>query len=326
MPVPLPASSPEAAAAAGERLVELVLRVPLAHVEAASDALIEELQALSVTVEDADAGSAQERALFAEPGLPAPAPGWERSTLRALFAEAAQAQAAAALLLAQPWGQELCLSAVQDVQPQDWVRLTQSQFAPVEVAPGFWIVPSWHDVPRQARTVIRLDPGRAFGTGTHPTTRLVLRWLVQQAPALATGWERVLDYGCGSGVLAIAAGKLGARGIEALDIDPQAVRAAHENAARNGVALRAALPDAAGGRYSLVLANILAKPLQLLAPLLSSYVAPRGWLVICGVLERQALDLQRAYSPHLPLQVVGADEGWALLAGAAPAGAEVGRS
>ena len=178
---------------------ELVIRLPESLVEAVSDALVDELDALSVSVADADAGTADEQALFGEPGLPAPREGWQRSDVTALFETEAQATEAATLLLAQDWAADLAVLALRAVADQDWVRLTQSQFTPVEITPSFWIVPSWHQAPPQARQIIRLDPGLAFGTGTHPTTRMCLRWTAQQAPALAAGWNRVLDYGCAPG-------------------------------------------------------------------------------------------------------------------------------
>jgi ribosomal protein L11 methyltransferase len=310
-------------------MYELVLRAPEALVEMLSDALADELDALSVTVEDADAGTDSERALFGEPGLPAAAPGWERSTVRALFETEHDAEAAAAVLMAQPWMQvpasgadpqpRAFVQALQPVPEQDWVRLTQSQFAPVAITPDFWIVPSWHEPPAEARWVIGLDPGLAFGTGTHPTTRMCLRWLVREAPEGAAGWTRVLDYGCGSGILAIAAAKLGARDVDAVDIDPAAVRSTADNATRNGTALRATLPEGAHGAYPLVMANILAIPLKLLAPLLTGHLAPGGWLVMAGILERQADDLRAAYAPHLDISVLDRDEGWVLMGGQAAA-------
>ena len=180
---------------------ELVLRLPESLVEAVSEALVDELDALSVSVADADAGTDAEQALFGEPGLPAPREGWQRSDVTALFADEAQATEAATLVMAQDWAADVRVQALRPVEDQDWVRLTQSQFAPVEITPSFWIVPSWHEAPAQAEQVIRLDPGLAFGTGTHPTTRMCLRWIATHAPALAAGWDRVLDYGCGSGIL-----------------------------------------------------------------------------------------------------------------------------
>jgi ribosomal protein L11 methyltransferase len=293
---------------------ELTLLAGEDRVEPLSDALIDELDALSVSVEDADAEGAGEHPLFGEPGLPPPQAGWQRSAIRALFADEAQATAAATLLLAQPWAAGVELRSIQVVPDEDWVRLTQAQFTPVEITPSFWIVPSWHAAPPQAERVIRLDPGLAFGTGTHPTTRMCLRWIARQAPRRAARWSRVLDYGCGSGILAIAAALHGARGIDALDIDPAAVAATQGNARDNGVALNAALPDAAQGRYALVLANILARPLELLAPLLAGHLEAGGDLLLSGILERQAEQLMRAYAPWCALEVADRDEGWVLLA------------
>lgn len=296
-------------------MLELVLRAPQGLVDAVSDALVDEWEALSVSVEDADAGTDDERAMFGEPGLPPPEPGWERSTLRALFDDEAAAERAATRLLAVQAFAGVSVQALETVAEQDWVRLTQSQFAPVEITPSFWIVPSWHEAPAAATRVIRLDPGLAFGTGTHPTTKMCLRWIARQAG----GWERVLDYGCGSGILAIAAAMHGARAVDAVDIDAAAVEATRANAAANGVGLAAALPDAAQGRYPLVLANILASPLKLLAPLLCGHVAPGGSLVLAGILERQADELTAAYAPWVPLVVTDREEGWVLMTARSPA-------
>ena len=294
-------------------MFELVLRAPEALVEPVSEALMDELEALSVSVEDADVDTEAEQALFGEPGMPAPKSGWQRSTLKALFAQEAQATEAATLLLAQEWASELQVQSLQEVADQDWVRLTQSQFAPVEITPAFWIVPSWHEAPEQARQVIRLDPGLAFGTGTHPTTRMCLRWIAQQPAERRARWQRVLDYGCGSGILAIGAALHGAQGIDAVDIDPAAVQSTQDNAQANGVTLRAGLPELAQGRYPLVLANILATPLKLLAPLLAGHVAPGGDLVLAGILERQADELTAAYAPWCELQVSDREDGWVLM-------------
>ena len=297
---------------------ELVIRLPEALVEAVSDAMVDELDALSVSVADADAGTAAEQALFGEPGMPAPREGWQRSDVTALFETEAQATEAATLLLAQDWAADLAVLALRAVADQDWVRLTQSQFTPVEITPSFWIVPSWHQAPPQAEKIIRLDPGLAFGTGTHPTTRMCLRWTAQQAPALAARWDRVLDYGCGSGILAISTALHGARGIDAVDIDTAAVTATRSNADANDVTLNAGLPDAAQGSYPLVLANILATPLKLLAPLLAGHVAPGGHLVLAGILDRQADELKAAYAPWLALTVSDGEDGWILMTAQRP--------
>jgi ribosomal protein L11 methyltransferase len=300
-------------------MYELTLRAPQVLVEPVSDALSDELDALSVSVEDADADSDAERALFGEPGMPPPAAGWDRSTLRALFETDAPAEAAAAVLLAQDWTQGLHLQSLAEMPEQDWVRITQSQFAPVEITPEFWVVPSWHEVPPAASRVIRLDPGLAFGTGTHPTTRMCLRWLATHAASVHGA--RTLDYGCGSGILAIAAVMHGAGDTDAVDIDPAAVKATTDNARDNQVALNPGLPDAAQGRYGLVLANILATPLKLLAPLLCGHVAPGGQLLLAGILARQAEELQAAYAPWLALAVLDQEDGWVLMGAGRPAGA-----
>lgn len=292
-------------------MIELLLLAPEDTVETLSDALSFELGALSVSVEDADADTGAENALFGEPGMPPPRGGWQRSVLRALFETDEAATEAATLLLAQDWAADVHLQSMTQVQDQDWVRLTQSQFAPVEITPSFWIVPSWHEAPAAASTVIRLDPGLAFGTGTHPTTRMCLRWIATHAQA----WPRVLDYGCGSGILAIGAGLFGAGQIDAVDIDPAAVESTRANAHANGVALNAGLPESASAAYPLVLANILATPLKLLAPLLCGHLAAGGHLVLAGILERQADELKEAYAPWLSLEVSDSEDGWILMTG-----------
>lgn len=292
-------------------MFELILLAPVAQVETLSDAL-EALDALSVSVEDADAQTPAEQALFGEPGMPPPKAGWERSRIVSLFQSETLAREAADLLAVQDFFAGCKVVAIQPVPEQDWVRLTQSQFAPVEITPEFWIVPTWHEPPAQAKEVIRLDPGLAFGTGTHPTTRMCLRWIAGQGAA-GKDLGRVLDYGCGSGILAIGAAKFGAMGIDALDIDEAAVQSTLANAEANHVALNAGLPDKVEGVYQTVLANILATPLKVLAPLLCSRVAPGGSLVLAGILERQADELKAAYAPYAQLQVTDEEDGWILM-------------
>ena len=296
-------------------MFELSLLAPQDRVEQVTDALIDELGALSVSVEDADADSAAEVALFGEPGMALPGShpaGWNRSTLKALFADEPGATRAAAWLLAQEGARGVAAQGIAELADQDWVQLTQAQFTPSEISPGFWVVPSWHEAPPQARQVLRLDPGQAFGTGTHATTQMCLRWIARHAAPEAP-WPRMLDYGCGSGILAIAAALHGAAAIDAVDIDPIAVATARANARSNRVTLNAAAPDAAHGVYALVLANILATPLKLLAPLLCAHVAPGGALVLAGILERQAGELTQAYAPWLTLQVSDSQDGWILM-------------
>lgn len=300
-------------------MVELLLLAPQDCVEEVSDALIDELEALSVSIDDADAATAAEHAVFGEPGMHAARAGWKRSVLRALFAEEAIATEAATALLAQAWARDVRVQALQHVEEQDWVRLTQSQFGPVPITPDFWIVPTWHEPPEEAARVIRLDPGLAFGTGTHPTTRMCLRWTAQQAPSRAGRWARVLDYGCGSGILAIGAMLHGATHVDAVDIDPAAVESTRSNARDNNVTLTAGLPDLANGTYGLVFANILATPLKLLAPLLCGHVGADGDLVLAGILQRQADELKAAYAPWLTLEIIDSDDGWILMTARRPA-------
>jgi ribosomal protein L11 methyltransferase len=289
-------------------MFELILLVPESGVEAVSDAL-DALDALSVSVEDADAHTDHEQALFGEPDMPPPKAGWNRSRVVSLFATEVQAVEAAELLKAQDFFADCAIVTIQNVPDQDWVRLTQSQFAPVQITPEFWIVPTWHEPPAQAVQVIRLDPGLAFGTGTHPTTRMCLKWIAHQKTALGN----VLDYGCGSGILAIGAAMFGAHGINAVDIDEAAVESTRANADANHVQLDAGLPDKADGQYQTVLANILATPLKVLAPLLCSHVAKGGHLVLAGILARQADELKTAYAPWCALEVSDSEDGWILM-------------
>ncbi len=297
-------------------MYELSLICPQESVETLSDAL-DALDALSVSVEDADAQTDAEQALFGEPGMPPPKDGWQRSRVLALFPTEVLAQEAGTLLNLQDFFADCRIVGVQVVPDQDWVRLTQSQFAPVEITPEFWIVPTWHEPPAPATQVIRLDPGLAFGTGTHPTTRMCLRWIAGHAANHSGGNERhlgrVLDYGCGSGILAIGAAKYGATEVDAVDIDTAAVESTVLNARANQVVLNAGLPDQVGGLYQTVLANILATPLKVLAPLLCARVAPGGSLVLAGILERQADELKVAYSPYAKLEVSDAEDGWILM-------------
>jgi len=288
-------------------MFELRFMCPEALVETLSEAL-DALDALSVSIEDADAQTDAEQALFGEPGLPAPKEGWQRSRVVALFADEALAIEAKRLLTAQDFFDGCDVLGLAPVAEQDWVRLTQSQFAPVDITPDFWIVPTWHEPPVGARYIIRLDPGLAFGTGTHPTTRMCLRWIAHHPVNC-----RVLDYGCGSGILAIGAAKFGSPAVVAVDIDLAAVQSAQLNAQANAVTLDVGLPERAKGLFGVVLANILATPLKVLAPLLCSHVEPGGQLILAGILERQTQELIEAYAPYCTLQVADTQEGWVLM-------------
>ncbi|CAJ0774172.1 Ribosomal protein L11 methyltransferase [Ralstonia condita] len=293
---------------------ECVLEVARDDAEALSEALFD-LGALSVSVEDADADTPEEQPLFGEPGHEPTRLAWNRSRVVALLADDADP----ALLVAAA-ANEIGLSplpayTVREVEEQDWVRVTQSQFEPIHIGEHIWVVPSWHDAPEPDAVVLELDPGLAFGTGSHPTTRLCMEWLEQHVQP----GERTLDYGCGSGILAIVAKKLGAGETVGVDIDPNAVEASRYNAERNHVEATFALPDdAPEGTFDLVVANILSNPLKLMAAMLCARVRPGGRLILSGVLERQAEDVAAAYASAIPLTVWRARDGWVCLHGVKP--------
>jgi ribosomal protein L11 methyltransferase len=296
-------------------LREFHVQVEAAAAEALCDALLA-AGALSVCVEDAAADSATEEPLFGEPGLTPTRLAWRHNRLLVLVeitTEPAAIVAEAARGIVEPAPP---IESVRTVKDEDWVRITQAQFPPTRISDRLWIVPTWHEAPESAAVVIRLDPGVAFGTGTHPTTRLMLQWLDQHPPL----GQRVLDYGCGSGILAIAAAKLGAARVVGTDIDAQALAAARANGATNGVSGDYTAPDCLPpGAFDLVLANILTNPLKLLAPLLLERVAPGGALVLSGVLERQAGEVIGAYANcdlDVPLSTWRTNDGWVCLSGA----------
>jgi len=297
---------------------ELVIEVGQPDAEPWSDALLE-AGALSVQADDADAESPDEQPQYGEPGMPGAAaaavPGWQRTLLSALIEEHVDPQQVltrAAELLSRPVPG---IQSIRTVADQDWVRLTQSQFDPIEIGDRLVITPSWHDTAPGNRIPIVLDPGLAFGTGSHPTTRLCLQWLEQHLIAGAS----LIDYGCGSGILAIAAAKLGASAVTAIDIDPQALRASRDNAAINRVELNILGTDQpAPPAADIVVANILSSPLKVLAPMLCQLVRPGGQLVISGVLERQIDEVCAAYAAHLPLTVADVAQGWACLSARKP--------
>lgn len=288
-----------------------ILHVEEAVVEELTDALLA-VGALAVDVQDASAGTAAERPIFAEPGE-APASGWQANRVSALFAIDADLHVAIPQALTEAGIAPASEFHVERVEDADWVRLTQSQFQPLQITPRLWVVPSWHAAPDPAAVNIVLDPGVAFGTGAHPTTRLCLRWL----DTVVTPDMDVLDYGCGSGILAIAAMKLGARSARGIDIDPQAVQAASDNAGRNQVAasFAAAADDAPVRPAQIVVANILANPLTVLAPLLSRLTLPGGRLALSGILVEQTQSVLDAYAANFDMQPAGTDEGWVLLTG-----------
>jgi ribosomal protein L11 methyltransferase len=289
--------------------VALRFDVDAADVDSWSDALLD-AGALSVEAVDPRAGTDAETAVFAEPVAEAPR-WWPVSRLTALcdagIDGATLMRTAASTLAGVPPAFETF--AVAD---RDWVRATQAQFEPIRIDDDFWIVPSWCEPPRPAALNIVLDPGLAFGTGAHPTTRLCLRWL---KTAIAPG-VAVLDYGCGSGILAIAAAKLRAGLVVGVDIDPQAVRASADNARANGVRVDCVSVDALPPRaFPVVVANILANPLRVLAPSLAARTIVGGTIALSGILASQANEVITAYAPWFEIGEWQRDDGWVLLSG-----------
>ncbi|MFZ5581334.1 MAG: 50S ribosomal protein L11 methyltransferase [Pseudomonadota bacterium] len=280
-----------------------------ASAEALTDALME-AGALSAGIEDADAGTPEETPQFGEPGMDIAA-AWDHSRIAALFEADADAGAVLAACCAG-LGLPTPAFTLETVEEQNWVQLTQSQFDPIRVSDKLWIVPSWHETPAPDAINLILDPGMAFGTGSHPTTRLCLEWLERYVTADCS----LLDYGCGSGILAIAAARLGANPVTGVDIDPQAVDAAKANAERNGVSAHFAdSREPIDGQFDILIANILANPLKALAPALAAHVRPGGWLALSGILAEQEEELMAIYSPWFAMAVADRREGWVCLEG-----------
>jgi ribosomal protein L11 methyltransferase len=290
---------------------ELVVVLAREHAESLSDALLE-LGALSVSVEDADADTPDEQPLFGEPGLVPDHAAWQHSRVIALLSpdhEPAVLLAAAANEIGLPDAPQF---DVREVEEQDWVRLTQSQFEPIPIGERIWVVPSWHDAPDPDALVLELDPGLAFGTGSHPTTRLCMEWLEQSVKP----GQSVLDYGCGSGILAILAKKCGADPVVGIDIDPLAVESARQNSERNRADVTYGLPDDCPDReFDIVVANILSNPLKLMASMLASKVKPGGRIALSGVLARQTDEVAAVYARYVDISVWREHEGWVCLAG-----------
>ena len=290
--------------------MSLILRADARVADALSDALLEQ-GALSVSMEDASAGTADEAPLYGETGLAAET-AWPQSLINALCEQSddpAQLIAAACARIGLARAPDY---RVEQVADEDWVRRSQSQFEPIRISGKLWIVPSWATPPDPGAVNLVLDPGLAFGTGSHPSTRLCLQWLER----VIRGGERVLDYGCGSGILAIAAQRFGASAALGVDVDPLALLAAQANAERNRVDARFTDTETAPDfQADLVVANILANPLILLAPVLAGHTGEGGRIALSGILEMQAQEVMAAYAPWFVLRVCASDGGWVLLEG-----------
>lgn len=275
-----------------------------------SDVLMD-LGALSSAIEDAFAGTEKEEPIFGEPTLPQQQL-WQQSAVVALFDE----QADVVGILKQAALQthiQLPPYHITSLAEQDWVRLTQSQFEPIQISERLWITPTWHDMPDDSAINLRLDPGLAFGTGSHPTTNLCLQWLDKHL----SGNESVLDYGCGSGILTIAALKLGAVLATGVDIDAQAIESSKNNAAQNGVQAAFYLPETLPQeqQFDVVIANILANPLRMLGQMLASRTKTGGRIVLSGILAEQADEMNEIYAKWFEMQPAIIKDGWACLSG-----------
>ena len=288
---------------------QITINVNDAVAERLADALMEH-GALSAAIEDAYAGTENEQAIFGEPGMPTEQI-WQQSKVIALFGENDDA-AAMIQTASQECGLKDLAYTSEILADQDWVRLTQAQFDPIQISERLWITPSWHEAPNSNAVNLQLDPGLAFGTGSHPTTRLCLKWLDTQLK----GGENVLDYGCGSGILTIAALKLGAGSAVGVDIDEQAIRASKDNAAQNNVDAQFYLPDGLPqGQFDIVVANILANPLRMLGEMLAARTKQGGRIVLSGLLDEQVEELSGIYSQWFDIEPAEIDEGWARLSG-----------
>jgi ribosomal protein L11 methyltransferase len=291
--------------------LSLVVDSDAEHAEALSEALLE-LGALSVDLLDADAGTPDEQAIFGEPGESPPGV-WQHNRVSALFDSDQDVVAILHKASADAGLKQLPEYRIETLADSDWVRLTQSQFEPIPISSRLWIVPTWHAPSDPNAINIVLDPGLAFGTGSHPTTRLCLRWMDDNLQ----GGESMLDYGCGSGILAIAAIKLGAARAVGVDVDLQAVIASRDNAIANKVEnTRFYLPDdTPHSSYDLVVANILTNPLRILAPLLAKAARSGGQIVLSGILKEQAQDVMNIYQQWFNLNAPVFEDGWSCLSG-----------
>lgn len=274
-----------------------------------SDTLME-LGALSAIIEDANAETIDEQPIFGEPGDPPPGI-WQQNLVSALFDEGTNIAAIMAELKRQT-KQSTLHYTTEVIEEQDWVRATQSQFDPIKITDSLWIVPTWHSAPNQDAINIILDPGLAFGTGSHPTTHLCLAWLTQIVKPGTT----VLDYGCGSGILAIAAKKIGAGKVVGVDIDTQAIQSSLYNAEQNNVTGQFyTASEYHSEEFDIVVANILSSALSVLAPALAKSCKAGGKIALSGILREQESAVSAIYAEWFDMQAVQYMDAWVLLTG-----------
>jgi len=293
--------------------LELSLRVR-AEDEARAEHALSDIGALSVTLLDADAETPNERAVL-EPGV-GETPLWPEITLVALFPGDTVPELVLHALEAFDAGLDLAGAQFREVADQDWERAWMDQYEPLKFGARTWIVPWNMEAPAEAEggVIVRLDPGLAFGSGTHPTTSLCLQWL----DGLDLRGKAVLDYGCGSGILALAALKLGAQRAVGVDNDPQALAASADNAERNGVGERLAVyapEDEPDARYPVVVANILASALDALAPRLADRVEAGGQIALSGILQGQEQELLQRYGQWFEALEVATEGDWVRISG-----------
>ncbi len=290
--------------------LELEFCVPGPDVDHLSESLFS-VGAISVDVTDADEGSAKEKAIFAEPGEIFEL-SWNANRVVALFVSDVDVTKVIKNLEEFVNVSQLSDYQVRTVEDQDWVRLTQKQFDPIQVTDRIRITPSWSDVGVPSDVEIVLDPGLAFGTGSHPTTRLCLQWLDQASVSESI----VVDYGCGSGILGIVAKKLGSKGVFCVDIDENALIATEYNAQRNGVDVNIqSANDEFKVSADVLVANILSAPLKVLAAAFASIVRPGGRIVLSGILVEQEDELCEVYQKQFDMKPFDRLEGWVCLEG-----------
>lgn len=277
--------------------------------EIISDTLMK-LGALSVIIEDANADTLDEQPIFGEPGDPPPGI-WQQNIVSALFDEGVNIVDMIKQLETSTKLSDLQYKT-ESIAEQDWVRATQSQFEPIRIQENLWIVPTWHAAPNPNAINIILDPGLAFGTGSHPTTHLCLEWLTNNA----VNAETVLDYGCGSGILAIAAKKLGAVRVVGVDIDYQAIQASIYNAEQNQVNAQFYMANTYKTQpANIVVANILSSALMVLAPALAGACKAKGKIALSGILKEQVEQLLAIYSEWFVMNPPTYKDEWVLLTG-----------